>query len=68
MLYFITGYLLWSISQTGKTGTPNFDLLKDPEKNVANSTSFTSVQLAHERVVTKVFTLYTIPLEMTDPI
>ena len=44
-----------SISQPGKTGTPNFDLSKDSEANVANSFSFISAQLAHERVVTKVF-------------
>lgn len=59
---------MWSVSHPGKTGTPNFDLSKDPEASVANSTSFTPAQLAHERVVVKVFTHYAIPLEITDPI
>ena len=68
MLYFFISYYLWSISQPGNTGTPNFDLSMDPEANVANSTSFTSVQLAHERVITKVFTHYAIPLEINDSI
>ena len=42
VLYFFISYFLWSISQPGKTGTPNFDLSKDPEANVANATSFSS--------------------------
>ena len=65
LLVFLS-YYLWSISQPGKTGTPNFDLSKDPEANVANSTSYTPVQLAHERVITKVFNHYAIPLDITD--
>ena len=35
---------------------------------MANSTRFTSVQLAQERVITKVFTHYAIPLGITDSI
>ena len=32
-LCFIISYYLWSISQPGKTGTPNIDVSKDPESN-----------------------------------
>ena len=65
---FFNSYYLWSISQPGKTGTPNFDLSKDPDASIVNYTRFTSVQLAHERVISKVFNHYAIPLEITDAI
>ena len=61
-------YYLWSISRPGKTGTPNFDLAQDEEAAVANSGDLTPVQLLHERVITKVFRNYQIPLEITDVI
>ena len=35
---------------------------------MANTSKFTSVQLAHERVITKVFNHYAIPLEISDTI
>ena len=61
-------YYLWSISFPGKNGTPLSDLSKDKEAQVANSSKFTLVQLAHERVINKVFVHYAIPLEITDAI
>ena len=44
------------------------DLSKDKEAQVASPGCFTSVQLAHERIITKAFSHYTIPLEITDAI
>ena len=65
VLYFFISFF---VCQPGKMGAPNFYLSKGPEANVANATSFSSLQLAHERVITKVFNHYAIPLEITDPI
>ena len=61
-------YYLWSISLPGRNGAPNFDLSEDQEAQVANSSNFTAVQLTHERVITKIFSHYAIPLEITDAI
>lgn len=52
----------------GKTGTPTFDLSKDREAQVSTGHGLTVVQLALERVITKVFSQYAIPLEISDAI
>ena len=66
--FILLSYYLWSISLPGGNGAPNFDLSKDQEAQVAISSNFTTLQLAHERVITKVFSHYAIPLEITDAI
>ena len=71
MIPFVAHYsscYLWSISLPGKNGTPNSNLRQDKEAQVANTCKFTLVQLAHERVITKVFNHYAIPLEISDTI
>ena len=45
-----------------------FDLSKDSEAQVANSDTFSSRNLAVERVITKVLTKYAIPLDISDSI
>ena len=45
-----------------------FDLSKDSEAHVANGDALTERQLADERVITKVFTRYAIPLEISNSI
>ena len=47
---------------------PTVDLSKDIEAQIGSSHSFTERQLAEERVITKVFTRYAIPLEISDNI
>ena len=47
---------------------PTLDLSKDSEAQVANGDKLTERQLAEERVITKVFSMYAIPLEITDSI
>jgi hypothetical protein len=47
---------------------PTLDLSKDTEAQVGSSHSFTERQLAEERVITKVFSRYAIPLEISDNI
>ena len=59
---------LWSISLPGKNGTPNSNLCQDKEAQMANTSQFILVPLAHERVITKVFNHYAIPLEISDTI
>ena len=49
-------------------GTPNSNLCQDKEAQVDNTSKFISVPLAHERVTTKVFNHYAIPLEISDTI
>ena len=60
-------YYLWNISKPGKKGTPLNDLSGDSESTVSRE-GCTAVQLAHERVITKIFAHYEIPLEITDTI
>ena len=67
-IFSVFSYYLWSISLPGKNGSPNMDLSKDKEAQVASPDCFTSVQLAHKRIITKVFSHYAIPLEITDAI
>ena len=69
-IFFHFIYNLWSISSPGKTGTPNLDLSGDPEVRVAgySNSHFTSAQAALERVITKVFSHYGIPLDITEAI
>lgn len=67
MCVSFSSYFLWSISQPGKGGSPNYDLAEDEEARVTSS-GFTPVQLRHERVITKVFKCYKIPLKITDAI
>ena len=50
------------------TGTPSFDLTDDPEAQVVNHDKHTCLKLAHERIITKRFNHYVIPLEITDGI
>ena len=64
----VYSYYLWSISELGKTGTPSINLTDDPEAQVANCDKHTCLKLAHERIITKIFTHYVIPLEITDGI
>ena len=52
---------LWSIPLPGGNGVS-----KDQEAQVAICSNFTTLKLAHERVITKVFSHYAIPLEITD--
>ena len=66
--FILFSYYLWSISSPGGNGASNFDLSKDQEAEVAISSNFTALQLAHERVITKVFSHYALPLEITDAI
>ena len=49
-------------------GTPNSNLCQDKEAQVDNTSKFISVPLAHERVTTKVFNHYAIPLEISNTI
>lgn len=61
--------MLYSVSHPNKTGVPVFNLSKDPEATVdINNENLTPVQLLIERVITKVFNHYSIPLTVTDPI
>ena len=60
-------YFLWSISKPGKNGRPLNNLSSDSEAAVSNE-KYTTVQLAHERVITKIFAHYKIPMEITDTI
>ena len=60
-------YFLWSISKPGKYGRPLNDLSSDSEAAVSNE-KYTTVQLAHERVITKIIAYYKIPMEITDTI
>ena len=59
---------MWSISRPGKYGRPLHDLSGDTEACVNNEDRYSPVQLAYERVITKTFTHYKIPLEITDTI
>ena len=59
-------YFLWSISKPGKNGRPLNDLSSDSEETVSNE-KYTTVQLAHERVITK-FLHTKISMEITDTI
>ena len=67
MLCYLFSFYLWSISRPGKNGNPCHDLSEDPEAFV-NHGDLTAQQLAHERVITKAFSHYGIPLEITDNI
>ena len=61
--FILFSYYLWSISLPGGNGAPNFDLSKDQEAQVAISSNFIALQLAHERVITKVFSHYALKLQ-----
>ena len=67
MFYCLFSFYLWSIYRPGKSGNPCYDLSEDPEAFV-NHGDLTAQQLAHERVITKAFSHYGIPLEITDNI
>ena len=58
-------YFLWSISRPGKTGS--YDLSGDSDANVPSG-KFTPTELLYERVITKLFKQYEIPIHITDPI
>ena len=60
-------YFLWSISHPGQNGVPTYNLKGDKDATVFEST-LTPTQLALERVISKVFTHYSIPLEITEDI
>lgn len=49
-------YFLYSVSHPDKHSAPMLDLSKDSEAQIANSDTFSSRNLAVERVITKVFT------------
>lgn len=63
----LLSFYLWTISLPGKNGTPRFDLSKDKEACVV-SENLTPRQILLERVITKVFAHYSIPLDITDNI
>ena len=60
-------YFLWSISHPGQNGVPTYNLKGDKDATVFEST-LTPTQLALERVISKVLTHYSIPLEITEDI
>ena len=67
VLLFSFSFFLWSISHPGKNGHPTFDLSKDKDATVS-SKELTSVQLSLERVITKVFCHYAIPIDISNSI
>ncbi len=60
-------FFLYTVSHPDKYGAPIIDLSKDKEAQ-ADPDGLTQAQIALERVITKVFTKYAIPLEVTDRI
>ena len=58
---------LYSVSRPDSCGRPMVDLSKDSEAKV-EITSLPPTQLVLERVITKVFYHYAIPLDISDPI
>ena len=60
-------YFLWSISHPGQNGVPTYNLKGDKDATVFEST-LTPTQLAIEHVISKVFTHYSIPLEIIEDI
>ena len=67
VLLFSFNFFLWNISHPGKNGHPTFDLSKDKDATVS-SKELTSVQLSLERVITKVFCHYAIPIDISNSI
>ena len=60
-------FWLWSISRPGSTGTPHVDLSGDQEAAVS-AENLTPRQVIIERVITKTFKHYHIPLDISDNI
>ena len=67
ILYITFSYYLWSIVLPTKAGLPTYDLSQDEQANI-NLAGLTTNKLLYERVITKVFTHYTIPLEISENI
>ena len=65
---FSFSHFLWSISHSGRTGTPQHNLSSDHDASVCSAGDLTSTLLAHERVICKLFHYYAIPLEISDSI
>ena len=64
-----TSYYLWSISHPDKNGEPAFDLSSDNKAiPILNLDTLTPLQLAFERIITKVFHHYSITLDVSDKI
>lgn len=65
---FTYSHFLWSISHPGKCRTSQYDLSSDNEAMVSLAENLTPTQLAYERVISKVFHHYAIPLEISESI
>ena len=66
---FVFSHFLWNISKPGKTGIPRNDLSDDPEAVVSTDTlTNNTTAVAYERIITKTFAHYNIPLEITPSI
>jgi len=66
-VYFSSHYL-WSISKPGRSGIPGKDLSEDVDCSTVVQHGLTAQQLLYERVITKTFCKYSIPLSITDNI
>ena len=66
----VPSYFLWNITKPGKTGLPNYDLTKDEEAcaTYVDGPRLNEVQIRYERVITKLFKQYDIPLKITNEI
>ena len=62
-------YYLWNISRPGKTGLPQHDLSDDPEAFIkTKDKSSSGTQIAYERIITKTFSHYSIPVLITPSV
>ena len=65
---FFSSFYLWNISKPGRNGVPGKDLSEDDDCSEVQPRDLTAQQLAYERVITKTFCEYNIPLAITDNI